>query len=75
MLLRMLRELGSGIGDLIEIEVFVSTFTGKISKTLVVLPIDIIMGSKTSLTIFFFFVIKSTANYNALLGRDWIYSN
>ena len=37
--LRMLRALGRGIGDLIEIKVSVSSFTGEISKTLGVLPI------------------------------------
>ena len=31
------------------------------------------MGSKISLSTFF--VINSTANYNALLGRDWIHAN
>ena len=46
----------------------VSAFTREISKTLCVLPIDIIVGSKASLSAFF--VINSTANYNALLGRD-----
>ena len=51
----------------------VSTFTGEISKTLGIFPIDITMGSKTSLSAFF--VINSTANYNALLGRDWIHAN
>ena len=65
--------LGRSIGDLIEIEVFVSVFTGEISKTLGVLPIDITMGSKTSLSASF--VINSTANYNSLLGRDWIHAN
>ena len=73
MSLRMLRALGRGIGDLIEIEVSVSTFTREISKTLDVLPIDITMGSKTSLSSFI--VINSTANYNALLGRDWNHAN
>ena len=43
-------------------------FTGEISKTLDLLPIDIIVGSKTSLSTFF--VINSTANYDALLRRD-----
>ena len=65
--LRMLRALGRGIGDIIEIEVHVSAFTGEIFKTLGVLLIDITVGSKTSLSTFF--VINSTANYNALLGR------
>ena len=71
--LRMLRALGKNIGNLIETEVFVSTFTGEIFKTLGVLPIDINVGSKTSLSSFF--VINSTANYNALLGRDWTHDN
>ena len=73
MSLRMFRALGRGISDLIEIEVSVSTFTREISKILGVLPIDIIVGRKTSLSAFF--VIDSTANYNALLGRDWIHAN
>ena len=47
--LKMLRALGRGIGDLIETEVFVSAFIGEISKTLGVYPINITMGSKTSL--------------------------
>ena len=72
-LLRMLRVLGRGIGDLIETKVFVSTFIREISKTLGVLPIDITVGCKTSLLAFF--VINYTANYNALLGRDWIHAN
>ena len=50
--LRMLKALGRGIGDLIETEVFVSTFTREISKTLSVLP-NITLGSKTSLSAFF----------------------
>ena len=52
---------------------FVSAFTGETSKTLGVLPIDITMGSKTSLSAFF--VINYIVNYNALLGRDWIHVN
>ena len=73
MLLRMFRALGRGIGDLIETEVSVSTFTREISKTLGILPIYITMGSKTSLSAFF--VINSTTNYNALPGREWIHAN
>ena len=45
-----------------------SAFTREISKTLGVLLIDIIVGSKTSLSTFF--VVNSIANNNALLGRD-----
>ena len=71
--LRMLRALGMSINDLIETEVVVSTFTQEETKTLGILPIDITIGSKTSL--FVFFVIDSTTNYNILLGRDWIHAN
>ena len=71
--LRMLRALGRSIGDLIELEVFLSSFIGEISKTLDVFSIDITLGSKTSLLAFF--VINSIANYNALLRRDWIHAN
>ena len=50
-----------------------SAFTGEVSKTLGILPIDIPISSKTSL--FAFFVIDSTTNYNIFLGRDWIHAN
>ena len=71
--LRMLRALGRGVGDLIETKVSILAFTREISKTLGSLLIDIIVGSKTSLSAFF--VVNSTANYNALLRRDWIHDN
>ena len=71
--LRMLKALGSGGGDFIETEVSVLAFTREISKTLGVLPIDITLGSKTSLSAFF--VINYVANYNAFLGRDRIHAN
>ena len=63
----------SNVDDLIETKVSVSAFTGEISKTLGLLSIDITVNSKTSLSAFF--VINSTANYNALLGSDWIHAN
>ena len=68
MTLRMLRALRRSISDLIEIEVVVSTFTEGVSKTLGILPIDIIIDNKTSLSIVS--MINSTASYNILLERD-----
>ena len=68
---RMLRTLGRSIGDLIKTKVSISAFIGEISKTLGVLLIEITVGSTLSA----FFVINSIANYNALLGRDWIHAN
>ena len=51
----------------------VSAFIGEFSKTLGILPIDITVDSKTSLSAFF--MINSIANYNALLERYWIHAN
>ena len=48
-------------------------FTGEVSKTPWILPIDITISSKTAQSTFF--VIDSTTNYNILLGRDWIHAN
>ena len=50
--LRVLKALGRGIGDLIEIKASILSFIEEISKILGVLPIDIIVGSKTSLFTF-----------------------
>ena len=72
MSLGMLRALGRSINDLIETEVVVLAFTRKVSKTLRILPIDITIGSKTALSAFF--MIDYIANYNILLGRDWIHA-
>ena len=60
--LRMLRALGMSISDLVETEVVVFAFTREVSKTLGMLLINITIGNKTSL--YAFFVIDSTANYN-----------
>ena len=71
--LRMLRALERSISDMIEAKVDVSAFTREVSKTLRILPIDITIGSKTTLSVSF--VIDYTANYNIFLGRDWIHAN
>ena len=66
--LRIERALGRSIRDMIEIEVVLSAFTGEVSKTMGILPINITIGNKTALSAFF--VINSTKNYNIFLGRD-----
>ena len=48
--LSMLGALGRSINDLIETEVVVSAFTGEVSKTLGILPIDITISSKNALS-------------------------
>ena len=73
MSLRMLRAMGRSIGDLIEIEVVMYAFTREVSKTLGILPIDITIGSKTTLSAFF--MKDSIANYKIFLRRDWNHAN
>ena len=70
---RMLLTLGKSQEDLISIEVSVAVFTEEITKTLGVLPVELTVGSKTSLSVFF--VVNSSDSYQALLGRDWIPAN
>ena len=70
---RMLLTLGKSHEDLISTEVSVAAFTGEITKTLGVLPVELTVGSKTSLSAFF--MVNSSASYQALLGRDWIHAN
>lgn len=68
MSIRMLKALGGDIGELTEIEVFVSAFPREILKTLRTLPIDLTMDSMTSL--FASFIINYMTNYYVLLRRD-----
>lgn len=69
---RILGALGKNTNDIIKIELSISTFIREISKILGILPIDITIRSKSSLSDFF--VFNSTANYNALIGKDWIHT-
>ncbi|OMO89508.1 Retrotransposon gag protein [Corchorus capsularis] len=68
-----LRKLGKCTADLIKSNVTVSDFSGAIKETMGILPTQLTISSKTSLSAFF--VVDSTSTYNALLGRDWIHSN
>ncbi|GKV01604.1 hypothetical protein SLEP1_g14149 [Rubroshorea leprosula] len=69
----MLRNLVKNSKDLVYTDVTISDFTGGVSKSKGVLPVALTVGSKTSMSAFF--VVDSSATYNALLGRDWIHSN
>ncbi|OMO78281.1 Retrotransposon gag protein [Corchorus capsularis] len=68
-----LRRLGKGADNLIKSDVTVSDFSGTTNKIRGILPTDLTMGSKTSISTFC--VVDSPSTYNALLGRDWIHSN
>ncbi|GKV12837.1 hypothetical protein SLEP1_g23931 [Rubroshorea leprosula] len=69
----MLRNLGKNSEDWVYTDVTISDFTGGVSKSKGVLLVALTVGSKTSMSAFF--VVDSSATYNALLGRDWIHSN
>ncbi|XP_073046152.1 uncharacterized protein [Primulina eburnea] len=70
---RILQKLGKNVDDLIPTEVSVATFTGKSTKTLGVLPTNVTVGSRSSLSAFF--VVNSSASFYALLGIYWIHTN
>lgn len=48
-------------------------FKGDSCETAEVLPIELTIGSRSSLTAFL--IINGNGSYNAILRRDWIYSN
>ncbi|GKV13734.1 hypothetical protein SLEP1_g24718 [Rubroshorea leprosula] len=69
----ILHKIGKFLGDLMEIEVTISDFTGGINRLRGILPVELTIGNKTLMCAFF--VVDTTATYNALLGRGWIHSN
>lgn len=71
MAIKMVWTLGKSKEDLLSLDVTVAEFIGDMTKALGVLPIEIIVGTKTSTTTFF--VVDSIASYRALLCRDWIH--
>lgn len=57
--------------DLSPHNMVLSNYESKTSNILGVVQVDISVGSTSKLTLFM--VIKSNANYNLLLGREWIH--
>ena len=70
---RMLAKLRRTEGDLLPTEMTVTNFAGEVTKARGILPIELTVGKKTTMTAFF--VVDTSASYNALLGRDWIHPN
>ncbi|XP_075479340.1 uncharacterized protein LOC142520223 [Primulina tabacum] len=70
---RMLKSMGKTEEDLIPTEVLVASFIAETTKTIGILPADVTVGSMLSLCAFF--VVNSSANFQALVGRDWIHAN
>ncbi|KAM1534167.1 hypothetical protein ACFX10_007992 [Malus domestica] len=51
----------------------ISSFSGAITKTYGILPLEVDLGSKQIMLAFF--VVDCTSTYGALLGRDWIHQS
>ncbi|CAL2239430.1 unnamed protein product [Prunus armeniaca] len=71
---RMLSKMGRTERDLIPTRLTVTNFAGGITKTLGILDVDALVGSK-KLKVAFFVVDTTSTTYNALLGRDWIHQS
>ncbi|KAG5523743.1 hypothetical protein RHGRI_030657 [Rhododendron griersonianum] len=70
---RMMKLLNKTNDDLIPTEVTVGNFAGGCSPPKGVISLQLQVGTrKMNAT---FFVVDSSSNYNALLGRDWIHIN
>ncbi|KAM2904741.1 hypothetical protein COP2_004421 [Malus domestica] len=65
--------MGRGVKDLIPTDLTVSSFSGAITKTHGILPLEVDLGSKQIMLAFF--VVDCTSTYGALLGRDWIHQS
>ncbi|KAM1760170.1 hypothetical protein ACFX12_003070 [Malus domestica] len=70
---KQMKRLGRGTEDLIPIDLTVSSFSGAITKTLGILPVEVDLGSKQIMLAFF--MVDCTSTYGALLGRDWIHQS
>ncbi|KAM1270130.1 hypothetical protein ACFX2I_002239 [Malus domestica] len=70
---KQIKRLGRGTEDLIPTDLTVSRFSGAITKTLGILPLEVDLGSKQNMLAFF--VVDYTSTYGALLGRDWIHQS
>jgi hypothetical protein len=67
------RKLGIGHGDLTPTSIILNDFAGNPSDTKGCIHVDLMIRSKTLLTIFF--VNDGKGAYSLLLGWDWIHVN
>ncbi|KAM2147599.1 hypothetical protein ACFX1Q_004335 [Malus domestica] len=73
LLAKQMKKMGRGTEDLIPTDLTVSSFSGAITKTHGILPLEVDLGSKKIMLAFF--VVDCTSTYGALLGRDWIHQS
>ncbi|KAM1084623.1 hypothetical protein ACFX19_023304 [Malus domestica] len=65
---KQMKKIGRGVEDLIPTDLTVSSFSGVITKTHGILPLEVDLGSKQIMLAFF--VVDCTSTYGALLIRD-----
>ena len=68
---KQMKKMCRGEEDLIPTDLTVSSFSGAITRTHGILPLEVNLGSKQIMLAFF--VVDNTSTYGALLGRDWIH--
>jgi hypothetical protein len=69
----ILRKIGKSDEDLIQTDMMLVDFKGKVSLAQGAICVELTIGSKTLPTAFF--IIKGRGSYNLLLSQDWIHVN
>ncbi|KAI5335380.1 hypothetical protein L3X38_025513 [Prunus dulcis] len=69
----IMMKLKKGSNELISTETTVSAFVGDTTTSKGIIPLHVRVGQKVRMTTFF--VVETTAHFNALLGRDWIHGS
>ncbi|KAM2128674.1 hypothetical protein ACFX1X_007381 [Malus domestica] len=70
---KQMKKMGRCVEYFIPTKLTVSSFSGAITKTHGILPLEVDLGSKQIMMAFF--VVDCTSTYGALLGRDWIHQS
>ena len=67
----LLKKIGKSLVDLHPHNIVLSNYEGETGFSLVAIQLDVVVGSTVRPTLFL--VVVSKANYNLLLGREWIH--
>ncbi|XP_050918666.1 uncharacterized protein LOC127136113 [Lathyrus oleraceus] len=67
----LFKKMGKGDEDLRQHNMVLSNYEGKTNNIIGVIQVDLSVGTRTCSTLFM--VINSKANFNLLLGREWIH--
>ncbi|KAM1325610.1 hypothetical protein PS2_046213 [Malus domestica] len=68
-----MKRLGRSEEDLIPTDLTIHSFSGAITRTHRILPLEVNLGSKQIMLAFF--IVDNSSTYGAFLGRDWIYQS